>query len=145
MSTITQTEGTNNQASFNIDQSKIFIFGNRYEEVVFKNLTVPTIDVPAGTLLGRVAGENAVTICKSGATDGSQWPIGILATSINQIAGDATIDVNMCINGDVAEEKIIFDGSDTMATVVSNRILRDWLQLAGVKAVSGTELTGFDN
>jgi hypothetical protein len=53
----------------------------------------------------------------------------------------------MCVAGDVAQEKLIFQGSDTLATVVSSRTLNDRIgaDTVGVKLVSGTELTEYDN
>ena len=136
---------TGNQVQFNTDSSNIFIFGNRYEKVTFKNLTGGALTYLAGTVLGRVSATGQVTEMKSAAADGSQKPIGILTTEITALAGAGTIEVNMCTQGDVAEEKVIFNGANVVTTAVDGRIYRDWLQLAGIKLVAGTEMTEFDN
>ena len=145
MSDITVVNQTNNQAHFDYDTSKVFIFDNRYEVVTFRNLTGGTESYAVGTILGRVAATGKVTEMKSGATDGSQYPIGVLATGITDLATVTDIEVNMCTAGDVAEGKLIFNGSDVITQAEGDRIYRDWLQLAGIKAVAGTELTNFDN
>jgi len=145
MSEVTQVNATENQSQFNYDNSKIFIFGNRYEKVVFTNLTGGTLSYAAGTVLGRISATGKVTEMKSAATDGSELPIGVLATAITDLATVSDIDVNMCIKGDIAEDKVVFNGSDVVTTAEQGRIYRDWLTLVGIILKSGTELTNFDN
>mgnify|MGYP003634981798 CR=1 FL=1 len=145
MSSITTVNQTENQVQFNIDQSKMFIWDNRYENVTFRNLTGGTLSYAVGTVLGRISATGKVTEMKSAATDGSELPIGILATVITDLATVSDVVINMCTAGDVAEEKLIFNGADVITTAEQARIYRDWLQLAGIKAVLGTDLTGFDN
>jgi len=145
MSEVTQVNATENQSQFNYDNSKIFIFGNRYEKVVFINLTGGTLSYAAGTVLGRISATGKVTEMKSAATDGSELPIGVLATAITDLATVSDIDVNMCIKGDIAEDKVVFNGSDVVTTAEQGRIYRDWLTLVGIILKSGTELTNFDN
>jgi hypothetical protein len=145
MSEIISVNETNNQAHFDYDRSNIFIYNNRYEVANFINLTGGILTYKAGTVLGRISATGKVTELKSGATDGSQLPIGILATDINSLAGSGTIDINMCIEGDVAEEKVIFNGADVLTTAKSGRIYRDWLTLVGVILKLGRDLTNYDN
>lgn len=142
---ITIVNQTPNQAHFDYDLSKIFIFDNRYENTTFRNLTGGALSFAVGTVLGRISATGKVTEMKSAATDGSELPIGILATTITALAGTTDITINMATAGDVAEGKLIFNGTDVITTAEQGRIYRDWLQLAGIKAVSGTELTEFDN
>lgn len=138
---------TNNQAHFKYDYSKIFIFDNRYEKVTFRNLTAGALDYPVGTVLGMIHATGKVTNLKSGATDGSELPIGILATEITQLGATSDVEVNMCTSGDVEESKLVFDGSDDLTTVVADRRLRERLaaDTVGIVLKSGTELTNFDN
>ena len=147
MSKITVVEQTNNQAHFDYDYSKIFIGGNRYEQVIFTNLTGGALDYLSGTVVGRISASGKITNLKSGATDGSQFPVGVLATDITQLGAAADVTVNMCISGDVAQEKIILDGSDTLTTVISDKIIRDRIgsDTVGIILKEGTELTNFDN
>jgi hypothetical protein len=148
MSTVTgPINGTSNQAQFDYDISKIFIWSNRYEEGTLNNASGGVLDYLPGTVLGRIAATGKLVPCTSGATDGSQVPVGVLKTMVSQLADGADALVNICISGDVAEEKLILDGSDTLDTDYNGRILRDRLagDTMGIKAIEGTDLTGFDN
>ena len=147
MSEITTVNQTSNQVQFDVDQSKVFVYGNKFEGANFINLTGGILSYAVGTVLGRIHATGKVTELKSAATDGSQFPIGILATELTAIAGSGTADINFCNAGEVAEEKVILNGADTLLTVVDARILRDRIaaDTMGIKLVLGTELTGFDN
>ena len=147
MSTVTAVNQTANQVQFNTDISKVFIGDNDYVGATFINLTGGALSYLAGALVGRISASGNITMMKSGASDGSEKPIGILKTDITALAGSGTIDVNFCTKGSVAEEKIIFDGSDTMLTVVDGSIIRDLIasNSTGIRIVAGTEMTSFDN
>jgi hypothetical protein len=134
------------QAIINTDLSKIFIWNNRYSKATYTNSTYAPLTLAAGTVMGRISANQQIIPLKSAATDGSQTPVGILANDIT-VADGASAEVAFCVSGDVAEEKLIFQGSDTLNTVVGTRILRDHIGGAtvGIKLVAGTELTGYDN
>jgi hypothetical protein len=141
---------TSNQAFITTDTSKIFLRDKRFEQGTFDytNSTYDDVTIYAGTLLGRIAATNKLVVLTSAASNGSQFPVGILAQDITVEAGDSYSDtVNMCVAGDVAVERLIFQGSDTLNTVVSTRTLRDRIgaDTVGVKLVSATELTEYDN
>lgn len=147
-----QTTGTNtnNQLTVNSDTSKIFIGDNRHDIFNYAkvNLTNDDITIPAGTLFGRISATGYVTPLASGASDGSQFPIGILREDKTILYGeDFDGQVTLCVEGRVAEDKVIFQGSDTMNTVVSSRRLRDRIgsDTVGIKLVPSTEMTGYDN
>ena len=146
MSEVTTTTNTNNQLTNNYDYSKIFLFGNKYADGDITNGGGAAIDIPAGTLIGRISGNQELTPCASGATDGSQFPVGILAQNVTIQAG-ATLSVSICVEGEVAEEKVILDGSDDFDTVVDDRSFRDRIaaDTVGIKLVTSEDLTGFDN
>lgn len=157
MSTVTSKNVTNNQATFEYDVSKIFIWGNRYHSATFNNNTGGELAFAPGTVVARVAASGKIVAFNSTATDGSQIPIGVLKTNIDAIANAADVtDVNYCLSGDVAEEKLLFQGSDDLDTVVTinngtpaetdnTRIVRDMLEAIGIRIIAGTELTAFDN
>jgi hypothetical protein len=97
--------------------------------------------------MGRISASNKILPLESNATDGSQFPIGILAD-------DYTVDytesatLTFCKAGDVVQSKIIFsNGTDTVATVVSDRTLGDRIQgdSLGINLVGGDQLTAQDN
>lgn len=135
------------QLTTNYDTSKTFIGDNRYENGTYTNPDGVEVTLAKGTVMGRVAATNKLLPLESGASDGSQFPVGVLADDYTVDAyDDATVSI--CVGGDVAAEKIVFaNGTDTTATVVSSRTLGDRIagDTLGIKLVSGTELTGYDN
>jgi len=147
MSTNNQVLNTGNQAITNYDTSKIFLWNNRYINGAFTAQGYDDSVLLAGTVMGRVSATNEVLPMQSTASDGSQFPIGILAKDYTIEGGD-TVDLAICIGGDVAEEKVIFArNADTFATAISGRTIRDRIagDTLGIKLVLGTELTAYDN
>jgi len=146
MSTIDTVLNTGQQAITNVDTSKIFIWGNRFDKAEYTNSTYDAVTLPAGTLLGRNSSTLEVKPLTSGASDGSQFPVGILNETHTVEAGD-TATLAYCVAGDVAKEMVILQGSDTLDTVVSSKTIGDRIgsDTVGVKLVATDELTGFDN
>lgn len=145
MSEVTEGTSTNNQLTTNYDVSKIFIWGNRFKTESYNNATYDPIDLLAGTVMGRVAATGKIVALDSAASNGSQFPVGVLNQNWT-IADGETQDVSICDMGDVAEEKLIFtETGDDLDTIVDGRQLRDHLAVLGIKVVPGTELTDFDN
>lgn len=143
-----QTLGTNTgvQLAINTDLSRIFLWENRYSRANFNNSQYVHLVMPAGTLLGRIAATQTLALCDSKSTDGSQFPIGILAED-TIIESGVTKSLYFCDYGDVAEDKIIFHGTDTIDTVVNSRSLRDRIKsdTVGIRLVVSDEMTKFDN
>lgn len=146
MSSNEQVLNTGQQATTNYDVSKIFLWDNRFENGEFQNSTYDDVTLPMGRLMGRVAITGKVVPHNSSATDGSEYPIGVLANEHVVEAGD-TVTVSICVAGDVAEEKIVLYGSDLMETIVDGRQIRDRIQSDSVGIIlrSTSELTGYDN
>lgn len=146
MSSQTVVLNNGQQAHITTDVSKIFLWNNRYESALYNNSAYGSVTLSAGTLMGRVAATGWIKPLASGAADGSQFPVGILANDIT-VDGGALETVSICVAGDVAEEKIILQGSDTMETTISSRRLRDRIaaDTVGIKLITSTEMTGYDN
>jgi len=146
MSTIDTVLNTGQQAITNVDTSKIFIWGNRFDKAEYTNSTYDAVTLPAGTLLGRNSSTLEVKPLTSGASDGSQFPVGILNETHTVEAGD-TATLAYCVAGDVAKEKVLLQGSDDLDTVVSSKTIGDRIgsDTVGIKLVATDELTGFDN
>lgn len=146
MSNQTVSLNTGNQAIIKTDTAKIFLWNNRYESADYTNGGGAPVVLPKGTVMGRINATGKVAPLTSAAVDGSQFPCGILNEDWTVAAG-ATQNVSFCVAGDVAEEKVILQGADTLATVVTGRTLRDRIasDTVGIKLVAGTELTGYDN
>jgi hypothetical protein len=102
------------------------------------------VTIPEGTVMGRISATGLLTPLASAAVDGSQYPVGILIGD-RTIEEGTTQDVFVCDDGDVAEEKVILQGADTLDTVVDGRRLRDQLKVIGVKLIAATEMLNTDN
>lgn len=146
MSTNNVVLNNGQQAIINTNTAKIFVWNNRYISASYTNSTYDEVTIPAGTLIGRVHATGEVIPLASGASDGSQFPLGVLASDYTVDAGD-TVSVSLCVEGDVVEAYVVLDGSDTMDTVISARTIRDRIgaDTVGIKLVGETELTGYDN
>lgn len=130
----------------NTDTSKIFLWNNRYQPYPYNNSAYDAVTIPAGTVMGTVSATGWVKPLASGASDGSQFPVGILAEDYTVDGGDL-INVSICVAGDVAADQLVFQGSDNLDTTVSSRRLRDRIgsDTVGVKLVTTTEMTKEDN
>ena len=141
---------TSNQMMVNHDVSKMFLWNNRYKQETFakaENETGDTIIVPAGTLMGRVTTGGKLKELASGASDGSQAPVGVLAHDV-VIADGVTFDglVTICDAGDIDSAKIVLQGSDTLDTNIGARPIKDLIKTnTTLNLVSSVELTGTDN
>ena len=147
MSTVTSVLDTNNQAIRNYDTTKIFLRDNKFETGSYTNDDLyDDVTLLAGTLLGRVSSTNKLVPHVSSASDGSQFPVGVLATNV--VVGDGeTVDLTFCTAGEIAKGKIFLGGSDTFATVISGRTINDRIKAdtAGIILVDADQLTAFDN
>lgn len=146
MSENNQVLNTGQQAITNYDVSKIFLWNNRFENGEYTNSTYDDVTIRAGRLMGRVATSGKLVQHNSANSDGSQFPVGVLNQDWVIEAGE-TKTVSICVAGDVAEEKVILYGSDTMSTPISGKQIRDRIagDTVGIKLVSTIEMTGYDN
>lgn len=134
-----------NMMIVNTDTTKIFVWNNRYDKALMNNATYDPITVPEGTVLGRISATGKVKPLTSGASDGSQFPVGIAGPG-NTVIDDGTDGtIYFCVDGDVVEGKVLLQGSDTLNTVVSGIQIRDRLKAQGIKLVSAEQQTHTDN
>ena len=142
----TNVNQTDSQLHVDYDVAKIFLGENRYATGKYTNGTGAAVTLAAGTLLGRVSADELLLPLASGATDDSNIPLGILSHTVT-VADGASATLTFAVEGDIAQEKVIFQGSDDYATVVADRTLRDRIgaDTVGIKLVSTTENTAFDN
>lgn len=146
MSSAENVVNTRNQSFTNYDSSKVFVRINQTETGNFVNDTYDAITLEMGTLIGRNSTTGDLLPLASGASDGSQYPVGVLMENLVVEAGDeATITI--VTEGEVDESMLILDGSDTLETVISGRQLRDRINAdtLGVKVTSVDELSDYDN
>lgn len=146
MTEITTTLDTANQLNINRDDSIIFLWDNRFQPEVYTNTSGGDLTLPGGTVMGRIAATGLLLPLKSAAIDGSQYPVGILSETVTVIDTESA-NVSICTGGDVAEGKLVFDGGDTLATIVDGKQLKDRIagDNLGIKLVPSTDLSAYDN
>lgn len=142
---VTNPVNTNNQSTWLYDRTKVFLGCNTFEEHAYK-APAAEVTLTNGQVMGRVSATGALLELKSGAADGSEIPFGILVGD-HTIAIGETPNLSVCVSGNVSLNDIVFDGADTVATVVDGRRLDDRIagDTLGVKLISGTENTIDDN
>ena len=146
MSSAETTENTRNQMFTNYDSGVVFPRIEQTESGNFTNDTYDDVTLLGGTIMGRVSATGDLVPLASGATDGSQYPVGALMQPLIIEAGnEATITI--VTEGEIDQNKIILDGSDTLQTVISGRQLRDRINgdTLGLKITYVDELSGYDN
>ena len=142
MSDVTNRLQTNNHLINDYDISKIFVQGNKFRKVTIPNSSGSDLVLTIGMAIGAVGA--TYQVYKSGTSNISF--VGILAENKTIADGDSA-DLNICIGGKVNENLVTLDGSDTLATVVSNRTIRDRIASESVDIflVATDELSAFDN
>lgn len=150
MSTYTNTSSTNNQSFGNYDTSKIFIGENEFlSGQTYTNGGGAPVTILAGTVVGRLTANQKLIPLLDDANDGSQYPIGIVAENYTVGAGATITNMVICTKGQVDENLIVLDGSDTLDTVIVQlgRTVRDAIgaETVGIVLVGSTELNDHDN
>jgi len=142
-STIILNNGS--QMTVNYDVSKMFVWDNRYTYAQYTNGTAATVNVLAGTVMGRIAATGKIVPMTAAAIDGSAIPVGILVKDYAVLAG-GTVSMGICIAGDVVEDMILFQGAENLSTVVALQTNRDRIRsFTGLNPKPRTELTEYDN
>lgn len=137
---------TGSQITTKYDLSKIFVFENRYENMNYVNSGYDDVTLVEGTVMGKTI-DGVIVPLQSDATDGSQFPIGILACDAVIAAGDSVM-LPVCVSGDVVSDKLVLvKTGDTLATIISSRSIRDRIgaDTVGVKVTESNENTYPDN
>lgn len=146
MSTVETVESNQNQQTTNYNAAKIFLGNNAYETGFYNNAGYADVVLKAGTLMGRVATTDELIPLWSDASDGSQFPVGILSHDIT-IEPGITANIAICVKGEVDGDLVVLDAGDTMETVISSRRIKDRIasDTAGIVLRFGTEMTSTDN
>jgi hypothetical protein len=138
------TSQNSNQLFVDTNVAKIFVWNNRYETATYTNSDLYEVTLDKGTVMARIATTRKVVPLDPAGTDGSQYPVGILATSYTVADGESAT-VRFCNKGDVVESLLVFENSATLNTVVEDMIIRDRIEQIGISLVPSDELTGADN
>lgn len=128
------------------DNTKLCIFNNSFATGDVNADSYDDLVLPIGTVMGRVSATGELVALASGASDGSQYPVGVLAANYTIEAGD-TKEVSIVTGGEIDASLLAFDGSDDLDTVISGKQLRDRLasDTVGLVLRNVDELSEFDN
>lgn len=150
MSVVTIPINTANFLSANTNRAKLFLKNKRFHKGTFylANSTYDDVTYPEGTVLGRIAASRRLVPLDKNATDGSQYPVGILGQSVTIAAGDtANQTVAFCVFGDVAKDLLGFVAGTDLDTVIEHKTVFDRIgsDTLGIYLVTTVENTDFDN
>lgn len=134
------------QMQIQTNLAKLFPFEKEFRQYAYNNATYDPITLPAGTVMGVIAATGYVVPMTSAASNGSQFPIGILAEDYTIDEGD-TINMAVMVRGRVREDMLILQGSDALTTVVSSRRIFERIgsDSVGILIIGATNCTTFDN
>lgn len=139
---------TANQLTSITDNSKIFLGDNNSFTGTYTNGTGSDVTLKSGTVIGRISATQALAILASASSDGSQLPVGVLRLDCDVVVADGESKTLTIVNsGKINEGNLVFNGTDTLATVVSSRSLRDRLiaDTQGIKLVAVAQNSRADN
>jgi hypothetical protein len=126
---------------------QVFLGRKNFIPRTFTNASGGTIVLVPGQLMGAVTTTGKVAICKSGSSDGSQSPRFLCADNYSIPDGE-TATIYVANSGDVNQNAVTFDGTDTWTTVVSTLgTMYDLLtqNAANMILYPVTELSNYDN
>ena len=144
MATGTVVKDTSNQLNVNIDSSFIFLGCNSYEREQYTNGGGATVTLEAGTIMGRISATGLLLPLAVGAVDGSENFVGIVTETVDVLAA-GTANISICVEGKVAQDKLVFNAAEDLESVVDGRQLKDIIAGQGIKLVATDELSNFDN
>lgn len=147
MSKNTVTFNNGRQMQVNTNLAKLFPFGSEdRQSYSYTNSTYDPINLPAGTVMGVVTATGKSKPLTSAATDGSQYPVGILAEDYTIEEGD-TVSLSICVKGQVRQDMILLQGGDSLSTqILGKRIFeRIGSDTVGILIDQCVDATAFDN
>lgn len=145
MAGFNQSVNTTNFAKINIDLSELALGNNRSDKGTF-TAGGSAVTLAQGTVLGRISANGLLVPAVAAATDGSNIPVGVLATNYI-VAANASVALTYYIAGDIDATKLVFNGSETLDTVTSGARYRDHLSGAKGNFILKTPInnTNYDN
>ena len=106
------------------------------------------VTLTQGMIMGQIAATGKIVPMKSAATDGSQYPFGIVLNG--EVVADGTSStINLVNKGRINENIVKFEGTDDMDTAIGAtnnlRTYRALLNDMGFEFEIADELTAVDN
>lgn len=129
-----------------------FLGDNNYRRETFDNPTASEYTLKEGTVVGKDPSTGKITEFDASATNGSQIPVGIVASERTLEASATDVDVSICTSGDVKEDALTFPNGESLDTAVTfatdyTRTVRDLIEgeTQGINLLGFTELSKYDN
>lgn len=149
MSEITQTVrfASDRQLIVTEQVKRIFLFGNTTVDGTYKNITAGLETVKMGQVMGKVAATGKWVICKSAAADGSAIPRAVSPEEITDATAAQEVLVSLIDGGEINKAGLVFNGADTLDTLVGGVRMEDLL-IANSRSLSLktiTDTAGFGN
>ncbi len=135
----TVSVNTSNHLKIERDNSKLLIGGYSVKGQAYKNASASSEVIPEGTVMGRIASTSLLAKLDETKTDGSQYPVGVLASEIEVGAG-LTMNVQLCIKGDLDKSKVVVATGATLATPIANIQIADRLVGIGINLLNVNQL-----
>lgn len=131
------------QQEVNYNRAPLFLSDVKSLSAPVLNPEVTEQTLVRGTILGRIAAGDYQPL-KSGASDSSQYPKAILMSDITLAPGAKEVTA-ICVRADVNADGIVFDGTDTLSTVIEGERLFDHMVRYGLYPEQVQEFTEYDN
>ena len=130
----------------NYSVQDIFLSRIKLATGTYSNSTGSTVTLTPGTVMGQIITSGNWLPCASGASDGSQNPRALCYDTYVVPTG-TSVTFYYCYAGDVNQNGLVFQGTDTLATSVSTLGIYGSLLTANSLIVlwPSTELSGYDN
>lgn len=148
MSTIlTPRDGNSSQLFVDGQRREIELFDTDKVSGEYSNVSGALETVGYGQLMGVIAATGQWTVCKSGASDGSQVPRGVSLSEYEDVAIAGTKPITVVNGGTIDKKLVLFDGSDDWDTLVGGIRIEDLLiaNSKGLKLEVAEDDSRFDN
>lgn len=122
------------------EQANLFVLGCKTVQGTYRNVSGAAESAKMGQLMGVIAASGKWTVCKSGATDGSQQPRGVLCVAVTDLANAGEVLVDICNFGTIDKNLVAFKGADTFNTLVGGVRMEDLL-IANAQSLRLTPVT----
>ena len=144
---VTQQLSTDSQSIVTRTLRRTKMFGLRTIQKTYENISGGAETLIVGQVMGVVSATGNYVPCKSAAVDGSQVPRAILFTDITEAADGATIEVTLVDGGEYNVNELVFDGTDTLDTLVGGVRMEDLLRgnARSLKLVDVEDRSAYDN
>lgn len=146
MAEVTSTSYSGGMRVTNYSNEKLLLFGCDFTSATYTSEDAYDETLAIGTVMGRIAATGKVVPIDSAASDGSQFPVGVL-TATYEVASGSDVEVRMVVSGEINGNMLVFPNGEDLDTIVSSKQMRDRLasDTVGLILSFPDELSELDN